>query len=149
ASNLRAERALSNFDIPYRFNGDFLWQLPFGKNRHWMGGDSVLNSWFGDWQLNGDFNFATSTPFTARVIGAASDIQRGTNGTLRPNATGQGVSIGNRAVGRWFNTAAFVVPAPGTYGNAARNTIFGPPTHSFDMSMSKTFAFSDKSMDLR
>jgi hypothetical protein len=149
AANLAAERALSNFDQPYRLNGDFLWQLPFGRSRHWMNSENLVSRWFGDWQLNGTFNFATSTPFTARVIGAASDIQRGTNGTLRATTTGLPVGIDNRNVHRWFNTAAFVVPAAGTYGNAARNTIFGPPIHQLDMALNKTFVMNDHSVDFR
>src|SRR5439155_10403717 len=123
AMDLGAERGLSNFDQPYRLNGDYLWQLPFGRNRRWMNGNSIFSRWLGDWQLNGTFNVASSTPFTARVIGDTADIKRGTNGTLRANATGLPVAIDNPSVDHWFNTAAFTVPASGTFGNAARNTI--------------------------
>jgi hypothetical protein len=149
AVDLSAERALSSFDQPYRFSGDYLWQLPFGRNRHWMHSENLVSRWFGDWQLNGTFNFAASTPFTARVIGAASDIQRGTNGTLRAMATGQPVRVDHPTVAHWFNTAAFVVPPSGSYGDAARNTIFGPPTHQLDMALNKTFVMSDHSVDIR
>ena len=37
----------------------------------------------------------------------------------------------------------------GTFGNAARNTIFGPPTHQLDMALNKTFAMNDRSIDIR
>jgi len=150
ASNLAAERAVSNFDQPYRLNGDYVWQLPFGQNRRWLSANSTLGRWFGDWQLSGTYNIASSTPFTARVIGDVSDIRRGTNGTLRANATGLPVSLSDPNVALWFNTAAFVLPAPGTYGNAGRNTIRGPLTHQFDMSLNKTVAVSnDRIIDFR
>ncbi len=149
ASNLAAERALSSFDQPHRFNGDFLWQLPFGLNRRWLTGSGIFNRVLGEWQLNGTWNFASSTPFTARVIGDTADIRRGTNGTLRANATGLAVAVDDPGVGRWFNTAAFSIPAAGAYGNAARNTIRGPATHQFDMALSKNFAIGDRAIDLR
>ena len=149
ALDLGAERALSSFDQPQRLNGDFLWQLPFGQGRKWMTSDSVWSRYLGDWQLNGTFNFASSTPFTARVIGATSDILRGTNGTLRANATGLPVVLANPTVDMWFNTAAFIAPASGTYGNAARNTIWGPPTHQIDMSLNKTFTINERAVNFR
>ena len=39
------------------------------------------------------------------------------------------------SVACWFNTAAFVQNAPGTYGNAGRNSIQGPGSFNMDMSL--------------
>jgi hypothetical protein len=148
--NLRSERALSNFDVPWRFNGDYLWNLPFGVNRHWMTSENLFNRYFGDWQLSGTFNFATSTPFTPKIIGTATDIARGTNGTIRPDATGLPVKLAHPTVAEWFNTAAFSkIPPLSGFGNASRNTIFGPPVHQLTMALNKTFVMNDHSMDLR
>ena len=38
------------------------------------------------------------------------------------------------------NTAAFAVPAKGTFGNAAVNSFRGPGFNNWDLSMSKNFA---------
>jgi hypothetical protein len=149
AANLAGERAISSFDQPHRFNGNFLWQLPFGQNRRWLGGDSRWSRLLGQWQLNGTWNFASGTPLTARVIGDSADIRRGTNGTLRANATGLPVMIDDPTIDRWFNTAAFSIPASGTFGNAARNTIRGPGTRQFDMALNKSFLIHDRPIDLR
>ena len=44
----------------------------------------------------------------------------------------------------WFNTAAFAAPAPGTFGNAARNTVIGPRLHIVDLSVGKATKINDR-----
>ena len=39
----------------------------------------------------------------------------------------------------WYNTAAFVVPSAGTYGNLQRNTVTGPDLTDVNASLGKTF----------
>ena len=63
---------------------------------------------------------------TPRVTGSVSDVARGTNGTLRPNYNGAAVQLSDPTIDRFFNTGAFSIPAPGTFGNAPRNMIIGP-----------------------
>ncbi|MDP9322856.1 MAG: hypothetical protein M3P13_04420, partial [Acidobacteriota bacterium] len=75
---------------------------------------------------NGNVSLASGTPFTARVIGDIRDVARGTNGTLRADYNGADISLANPTIDRFFNTSAFTIPAPGTFGNASRNLIIGP-----------------------
>ena len=82
-------------------------------------------------------------PFTARVLGSFTDVASGVNGTLRANATGQPVSLSDPTVAEWFNTAAFVIPPAGTFGDAGRNTIEGPHTFSVNMAIAQTFTMGD------
>ena len=59
---------------------------------------------------------------------------------IRPSLTGQ--PIGPQKPGSYANAAAFVTPAPGSWGDAGRNSIRGPATFSFDMSLTRTFRFN-------
>jgi trimeric autotransporter adhesin len=62
---------------------------------------------------------------------------------LRPNLV-PGQSIHDaRTLKRWFNTAAFVAPSVGTYGNASRNSIELPGTVLVNGSLSKTIPLGD------
>lgn len=136
--NLSGERGLSSFNQTQRFTADYLWELPFGHDKRWLSGNSPLRAIFGDWQWSGDWTIATGLPFTPRLLGNADDVNRGTNGTLRPDLVpGQSVSIGNPSIAEWFNTTAFVAPPSGQYGNARRNSIIGPGTKVFDMAFTK------------
>jgi len=42
-----------------------------------------------------------------------------------------------RSLTRWFDASAFAAPAPFTYGNSARNLLFGPGDIDFDLSVLK------------
>ena len=135
--NLRAERGLSSFDQRQRFTGDYLWELPFGLERQWLTQPGIIEALFGEWQWSGDWTIASGHPFTAHVLGDFGDVQRGTNGTLRADVTGQPVILPNPTIAEWFNTAAFAVPPLGQFGNAGRNTIPGPGKVVFNMTASK------------
>ena len=89
-------------------------------------------------------------PATARVLGSFTDVARGSNGSLRANATGLPIGISDPGVAEWFNTAAFTLPAPGQFGNVGRNTIRLPATILGNLSLNKTFPFADgRSIDVR
>ena len=146
AFDLAAERGLSSFDQRQRFTADYLWELPFGANQRFLVERGVMRDLFGDWQWSGDWSIESGMPFTARVLGSFADVNRGTNGTLRADLTGQTITLKNPTVGEWFNTAAFVVPPGGQYGDAGRNNIIGPPTILFDMALTKVIPMGEARM---
>jgi trimeric autotransporter adhesin len=136
--DLAAERGLSSFDQRHRFSGDFTYELPFGANKPWLNSGMAAKT-LGDWQVNGTVQLASGTPFTARVLGNIQDVARGTNGTLRANYNGAPIDLGDPSALLFFNTAAFSVPAPGTFGNAGRNTIIGPGTSVMNLGLMRNF----------
>jgi len=142
--DLAAERGLSSFNQTHRFTADYLFELPFGHEKRWLNGNSPGRVVLGDWQWSGDLTIASGLPFTSRLLGSPAEVNRGTNGTLRPDLVpGQPIQISNPSIGAWFNTAAFAAPAPGQYGNARRNSIIGPGTHVFDMAFTKVFPLKE------
>ncbi len=139
--DLAAERGLSSFDQRHRLNGDFTYELPFGDKKKWFDSGTPA-AILGNWQFNGTVQLASGLPFTARVLSNASDVSRGTNGTLRADYNGQPITVGDPTTMAFFNTAAFSVPAAGTYGNAGRNTIIGPGTEVLNLGLTKNMTFS-------
>ena len=149
--DLAAERSYSSFDQRHKFTGNFLYELPVGTGKKWLNNNGgLLENLFGDWQWSSTFTVASGLPFTPRVLGAASDITQGVNGTLRADLTGAPILLGNPTIGEWFNTAAFVIPPAGQFGDARRNIIRGPGQFSFGMSVSKTLLAKDtRALELR
>jgi len=135
--NLAAERGLSSFDKRHNLTAMFMISSPVGD-----GSSSVqLNGWarrlLEEWTFNGNITLGSSTPFTAKVAGTSSDAGgSGVVGSARADATGESVTAGSG----FFNRAAFSVPASGTFGNAARNTIPGPRQFSVNMSLGRSFS---------
>jgi trimeric autotransporter adhesin len=145
--DISAERGLSSFNQTHRFTADYLLELPFGHDKRWLSGNGPLRAIFGDWQWSGDWTIASGLPFTPRFLGEASEVNGGTNGTLRPNLVpGQSIPLSHPTVAEWFNTAAFSKPLPGEYGDARRNSIIGPGTKVFDMAFTKVIPLKESRM---
>ena len=150
AFDLSAERGLSSFDQEFRFTGDWLWELPFGKGRRWLSSEGLKQDFLGGWQWSGDWTIASGLPFTPRMIGSLANVNSGVNGTLRGDVTGLPVNIANPGIDRWFNTAAFVPPPAGQYGDARRNSIIGPGQVLFDMALTKMIPLKEsRNLELR
>jgi hypothetical protein len=60
----------------------------------------------------------------------------------RPNVLGSPV-LGNPTINEWFNTAAFALPAPYTYGNAGRDSLRGPGFWNMDFSLFRSFSLTE------
>jgi hypothetical protein len=150
AFDLRAERGPSAFDIRHRLGINHNVELPFGTNKALLAKDSVFKKLFGDWLVNGNWTINSGSPLTIHVLGSYTDVNRGSNGSLRANVTGLPVTIEHPGVAEWFNTAAFTIPAQGQFGNVGRNTVRGPSQVIGNLSINKTFTFADgRSIDVR
>ena len=140
--NLDAEWGLSSFDRRHQVAGNLFVEFPFGPNRRWLNGGGTWAALLRDWGVSMSFAVDSGTPFTARLVGATSDVARGTNGTLRADYTGAPISIDDPTLLRFFNTSAFAVPATDAFGSAGRNTIIGPGTQQLDASISRDVRLS-------
>jgi hypothetical protein len=140
--NLDAEWGLSSFDRRHQVAGNLFVEFPFGPNRRWLNGGGTWAALLRDWGVSMSFAADSGTPFTARLVGATSDVARGTNGTLRADYTGAPISIDDPTLLRFFNTSAFAVPATNAFGSAGRNTIIGPGTQQVDASISRDVRLS-------
>lgn len=143
ALDIAADRGRSSFDQRHKFSGHWIYDLPFGED-HLLGRQGAWPHVLGGWQWNGEFTIASGLPFTPRVLLSNRDIRRGASGSLRANyVSGQPISLDNPSTAAWFNTAAFVNPNGGSFGDAGRNVIQGPRQISVDMSLNKTFQIKE------
>jgi hypothetical protein len=61
----------------------------------------------------------------------------------RPNVVGEWNQGGGQRL-KWFNTAAFALPAAGTLGNLGRNVVIGPGMNNWDASLQKHFVVKER-----
>jgi trimeric autotransporter adhesin len=135
--NLAAEWGRSSFDRRHQFSSDATIELPFGENRPWLNNGGFWAALLENWRANLTFNWQSGTPYTPRVQAAASDVARGTSNSLRANYTGEPIRVNDPTIDLFFNTAAFTVPATGTFGSASRNMIIGPGSRQLDAGFSR------------
>lgn len=146
--NLRGERGRSNFDVRHRLSVSYSYDLPFGKGRRYLANDGWISTVLSGWQSFGIVTLQSGRPFTVALL---SDIDNsGTGRSIlgfgandRPNVVGD-PHLDERSPERWFNTAAFAFPAPGTFGNVGRNTVDGPGYQNVNMSLLKNTSLSER-----
>jgi outer membrane receptor protein involved in Fe transport len=148
--DLAAERGLSSFDQRHRLTADYSYELPFGKEKKWLNGNNWAARAAGGFTFSGNMTIASGFPFSPRIFNTSSDLNRGVNGTLRPDVVpGQAITSSDQSILHWFNTAAFTAPA-GAFGDAGRNIIIGPGSVDFGMSVARSIQIKDmQAVELR
>lgn len=134
--NVRAERGRSNFDVRHRLTASYSYDLPLGKGR--------LR---GGWQTFGILTFQSGRPFTVALLPEMDNSNTGRSilgfgANDRPNLAGN-PRLSRHGPEQWFNTAAFVMPPRGTFGNAGRNILGGPSYHTVNVSLLKNTPLSE------
>ena len=151
--DLKAERALSNFDVRNKLIVNDTYEFPFGEQRRFLNRGGAAAKVIGNWQISGVTTVQSGGHLTAQVGGNQSNNNgSGVFSSERPDATGEPVSLprSERTTLDFFNTAAFALPASGQLGTAGRNTITGPGTVNFNMSLGRFFTFTrEKNMRAR
>lgn len=117
--------------IPHHVTtANYTYDLPFGRGRAFQL-SGFADKVFGGWQLAGILGFGSGQPFSvtfdSTVTGWPSN---------RADIIGD-PHLEDRSIQRWFNPSAFVIPAQFTYGNSARNLLFGPGYFNWDTAVFK------------
>jgi outer membrane receptor protein involved in Fe transport len=134
--DLAAEKSLATQDQPHALTMNAIWQMPFFAKST----NGFLKTTLGGWELNGMYSARAGLPLSVcvdrDVVGLASgtDICERTNVAFNPNFPRD-----QRGVNEYFDTSAFSLQTPGTFGNAGRNLIRGPGLNNFDLSLFKNF----------
>ena len=129
------EWGLSIFDVRHRVVSSILYELPFGEGKRWAQ-SGVGAALLGGWQVTNIMSLSSGFPRDP----ATGQDRANTGSTNRPNTVaGQDQNDGPRTIEQWFNTAAYVIQPQFAYGNAVRNSIFGPGIFNFDMSILRNF----------
>jgi hypothetical protein len=132
--NLRAERGLSQFDLPRRFVASYVYELPFGPGKPWVQ-QGVWGQIVGGWQLGGVLTLADGTAMNVSQLGDTAGLNTLGN---QPDATGISPIPANRSAQRFWNIASINASNPALSwrpGNMGRNTLFTPGTQNFDASL--------------
>jgi len=153
---------LSGFDMRNRFVSNITYELP-----SWAPQNAFAAKLVSGWQVNSIITIQGGTPFTAWV-GFDRANQGGQNAPeqqrpdLKPEANSNSISgtsagcnnpNGSVAIAagtqlgtpeHYFDPCVFALQPRFTYGNAGRNTIFGPGLVNFDLNLVKSTALTER-----
>ncbi len=135
-----AEYAVAGQDMTHHFVGSVIYELPFGRGKRvgdrW---NSFANALLGGWSVDPIVTVDSGFPLNL----TESTDPSNTGQTDRPDVVGNW-HLQNPTVGEWFNTAAFTVNAPGTYGDAGRNILRAPGLFNLDLAAHKSFKLTER-----
>jgi len=132
--NLKTQWGPSDFDSKHILSASWIWELPRLTSLH-----PLVRGVAGNWQFNGLISGRSGTPVNI-VIG--DDIALSGTPGQRPDVIGNPLLPSDRSRGdkilAWFDRAAFVMPATGTYGNVGRNALRGWPQAVANLALFKS-----------
>lgn len=137
--NLDSEYSVDAIDVTHRGIVAVLYDLPFGRGKHWLSKGGWTDRVFGGFQFNTTMTLESGRPlgFTGANNGGTATRPNFDPSKLLQNPTSIAAPLGKY---RRFNFEAFSNPAVLTFGNAPRyySHLRGPGVINFDMSVFKT-----------
>jgi hypothetical protein len=132
--------------VRHVFNANAIYQLPFGPGKPYLSQPGIVSNIAGSWELTSMIVARTGFPVNILVNRSSSDVPDGNTTDQRPDLV-PGVSLtppGGSGIAQWINPAAFVAPAPQTFGNARRDVARGPGAWQIDMGVGKHIALTER-----
>jgi hypothetical protein len=138
--DLPDDKGLSSYNQPLNDTLSLLYDLPFGKHRHFKFSNSVLDTVAGGWGINVINTMTSGLPLNV-TYGATTQASVSSLTTPRPNLTGAPLYLSTGNPIYYLNPAAFSVPSyTQPWGNAARNIVRAPAFYNLDFGLHKNFA---------
>ncbi len=150
---IQGDYSLANFDIRNSVHLSGIYELPFGRGRHFLRNASgLLNQLAGGWQTNWILTLQDGFPFS--IPCSVQTVNEGTTqnilgwiGCYALLVPGQNPIAGKHDVNQWMNPLAFTNPPAATtisQGNFAPlggmgDQVAGPGFHRLDFSLFKEF----------
>ncbi len=139
------DRSDSPIDVRHTMTSNAIYELPFGRGRHYLSDNGLLSTVFGGWQLSGIATASSGRPVNLTLKRKPGDLLDGNTSSQRPDLVpGESIYAANRTIDNWFNPAAFAVPAKGTWGNLGRNIGRGPGYYEIDTALQKRFRLTER-----
>jgi len=133
------EWARSSFDHRHQFIASGTYELPS------IGPGPLSAAVLGGWRVNTIIVVQSGAPFTVNLGVDRANI--GAGPAQRPDERRDpNLAGGSRTPDRWFDTDAFALPAPFTFGSAPRNSVVGPGSANVDLALAKTWALAGSSV---
>lgn len=153
---LLPDSAFANAFPRFRLTNGMNLSLPFGRGQTLLSHmNRVAEAVFGGWQVSYILSVNSGLPLNVTLSANGIDPATGKSysfflsqggGTIRPNQVGPARSAFSPSEDRlhYLNAAGFQVQPVNTPGNAARNAAWTPGLANLDMTLSKSFTFTER-----
>ncbi len=135
--NIGYNRGISYLNIPLLWVSNLVYTTPALTEAN-----QFMRQTLGGWELSGIVTLQSNYPFT--IAGGYNDNSGSLQGGDRADVVpGESFNVRRGSRSQWlneyFNTAAFTVNAPGTFGDSGKNLFQGPPIATMDLAFAKNW----------
>jgi hypothetical protein len=146
-SDRSADHGRSYMDARQRLVFSYIWEMPVGKGKRFLGHGRVVGSIVGGWELSGIFSLQSGFP-----ISIESPVDYSNTGSPNPRPDRICSGVGNHTVESWFNTNCFTTQfleqalAAGDprFGDSGRDILDGPGIVDWDFGLMKNFQIRER-----
>ena len=140
--DVRRNYARADFDRTHTFVQSYVYDLPFGKGKRWLGDSGMVTKALGGWRMNGILTLMTGTPlnFTASSAGLLAPGNGQSPDQVADISLPKGINLNNE----WFSRSSFKDAPAGRFGSVGRNAISGPGFFNLDASLFKIFSLTER-----
>jgi hypothetical protein len=146
-------RGPSDFDARHQINSNWVYDLPFGRGRHFGNGwNRMTDTFVGGWQISGIYRWTSGFPFSVPAGGTwNTNFQLSGNAELVGTRPKAGVFFNSNGDPFAFNLGSdpvafanqfFRLPYPGESG--PRNNFRGPGFFGVDLGVNKNFHITER-----
>lgn len=124
----------------HAFYAAAVYDLPFGSGQRYLNSSQAWSKYLtGGWTVSTAIQAMSGSPFSVTF----NPTEAGWYATRADVVAGASLYPADRTADRWFDPAAFRVPQAFTFGNSARNILFGPGLRNVDLSLFKNVPLSE------
>ena len=145
SNNLRLDRGRADFDQTHVATLTWIYELPFGKGKHFLNSSNrLVDAVIGGWSLQGFNSNMSGEPFSitsgAKTANYGSNSRAIINGSSLPDDSLHASTLGPV----FFNNASAFSLAPAGSTGMGRNMFQGPGFWDMDGAISKTFSATER-----
>jgi hypothetical protein len=150
-NNLRAQRALTSFDVPQRLVLNYSLTLPFGKGRRFLSNaNRAIDTLVTQWTVSSITTFQSGYPLA--LTAQPNDLSNnfgfgGIRPMVVPSCQAEITGPAQSRLNNWFKTSCYVQPpTPFSLGNEARTDakLRTQGINNWDIALTKEIAFSER-----
>jgi len=139
----RFDQGPGNADRTHILVANFIYDIPVFRHSS----NRLVKSTIGGWEVSGIATIESGLPINLSAGTGVSDFL-GSGASSRPNQVGAisyphtVLTTGTQQI-LYFDPTAFAAPGTGTWGNLGHNALRGPGRDNWDLSLFKSFTFSE------
>src|SRR5882724_5389435 len=139
---LDLNRSVTGFDRTHNFAFTSVWELPFGKGKHWMSSGGVGSAVLGGWQINTILSLISGAPFS---IGADDTSLNMPGNTQRADQVGPVTKLGGIGADHpYYAQSSFASVNEPRFGTSGFNILRGPGIVNMDLGVFREFSITER-----